>query len=79
MRTSPHESAELLHNLGLALAVALPATADWCTVTVASCTRILEPDFSAASDMQAHGAHDLHTVDWCGLRDYMVATGGHEV
>jgi histone-binding protein RBBP4 len=24
---------------------------------------------------QAHGAHDLHTVDWCGLRDYMVATG----
>lgn len=25
--------------------------------------------------MQAHGQHDLHTVDWCGLRDYMIATG----
>lgn len=24
---------------------------------------------------QAHGQHDLHTVDWCGLRDYMIATG----
>lgn len=28
------------------------------------------------SAAQAHGQHDLHTVDWCGLRDYLIATGG---
>ena len=24
----------------------------------------------------AHGAHDLHTVDWSGLRNDLLATGG---
>lgn len=29
----------------------------------------------AQRKLNAHGAHDLHTVDWSGLRDELLATG----
>lgn len=47
-----------------------------CASGLVSRRALTGSDSRTCIGLQAHGAHDLHTVDWCGLRDFMIATGG---